>query len=80
MGFPAQRMNFEVKAISLPEVQRFSKVGRDSIERSIYTPRVLFYDSEKHMLQMSFGGSRTLKEVYTDSTIDVREWAEIIGT
>ena len=80
MGFPAEQMNFEVKAISLPEVQRFPKVGRDSIKRSIYTPHALLYDSEKHVLQMSLGGSRTLKEVYTDSTIDIREWGEMIGT
>lgn len=29
---------------------------------------------------MSFGGTRTLKEVYTDRTIDVLEWGDLIGT
>lgn len=72
MAFGTERMDFENHAMTLipailPKDQR---VG---------PPEVYFYDPSSHVLHMEYGGHRTLKEAYADSSLDVRAVGRALG-
>jgi thiamine kinase-like enzyme len=72
MKFPVERMGFEAKAL-----REFSTLlPEDEVVR---LPALYHYDEEAHVLNIADGGSRTLKEAYSDEGVDVVGLGERIG-
>ncbi|KAF2422077.1 hypothetical protein EJ08DRAFT_487149 [Tothia fuscella] len=65
MVFPVERMDFEKMAMET--VGSILPNNGD-----VRIPVVLHYDSDAHVLQLSDGGPRTLKEAYTDESVDIK--------
>ena len=72
MPFPVDRMDFEHHAlITIPK-----HIPADDLIRM---PEVYGYDASQHVLTIADGGSRTLKDAYTDPSIDVCDYGRRIG-
>jgi len=72
IAFPVVRMDFENLALfSLPKLL--------PEDENVRLPHVFHYFAEDHVMDMSDGGSKTLKESYSDPSIDVKGLGERIG-
>lgn len=70
--FPLDRMDFEHRALTtIPK--------HLPVNDLIRIPEVYRYDEEQHVLTIADGGPRTLKEAYTDPSIDVCEYGRRLG-
>lgn len=70
--YPLDRMNFEHTALKTIPVYL---PANDLIQ----LPGIFSYDAEQHVLIIADGGSRTLKDAYTDPSIDVLGYGRRIG-
>lgn len=70
--FPVDRMDFEHKAL----MQIPGQIFADDLIR---LPEVHSYDAEQHVLTIADGGSRTLKDAYTDPNINIQEYGRRLG-
>ena len=86
---PQERMDFEVKLIRLlnntPGLKATSPYAPlpallKADENRIALPTISYYDQERHVLQMKYAGSRTLKQAYRDPSLDPLVWGTWIGT
>ncbi|OCK78267.1 hypothetical protein K432DRAFT_332336 [Lepidopterella palustris CBS 459.81] len=72
MPFSTDRMDFEKKAMdALPML-----IPQDDLLR---IPKIHFYDPNNHVLQLTDGGPRTLKEAYTDHLLNIPVLGRRIG-
>ena len=70
--FAVDRMDFEYRALKI--IPNYLPAN-DFIQ----LPGLFSYDAEQHVLDIADGGSRTLKDAYTDPSIDIREHGHRIG-
>ena len=70
--FSVDRMSFEAKALG-------TLVGDLPSDQFIQLPKLLQYDEENDILFMTGSASRTFKDSYTDSTLDVSTWGHRLG-
>ena len=70
--FPLDRMDFEYRALKTIPIH----IPANDL---IQLPGVFSYDAEQHVLTIADGGGRTLKDAYTDPSIDVSEYGHRIG-
>jgi tRNA A-37 threonylcarbamoyl transferase component Bud32 len=70
------RMDYEVHALrTIPGLLYAS--GSDQL--GIQLPAVIRYDAERHVLQISDGGSRNLKSAYADPALDIQALGTRLG-
>ena len=72
MAFPVERMDFEANALRTVS----SYLPHDDI---VNAAEVYDYDSAAHVLTMSDGGSRNLKDAYSDPSLDVVAFGDRLG-
>lgn len=70
--FALDRMDFEYKAL----MQIPQQIPTDEL---IGMPKVHCYDAEQHVLTIADGGSRTLKDAYTDPDVGIPEYGRRLG-
>ena len=71
--FPVERMDFEHRIL-----KHMTATNLDT-SAPVTSPECYEYDPENHILMMQEGGPRTLKEAYTDTSLDIQQIGTEIG-